>query len=84
MSFGRTELGPEAETQELMTAFGTFIETKHGGDLEALSTCEEEIFSFEVEWNDLCADPIQFFITNTRSSSLNSFSLTLKLGYTRS
>lgn len=58
MSFGRTELGPEAETQELMTAFGTFIETKHGGDLEALSTCEEEIFSFEVEWSDLCADPI--------------------------
>ncbi|HII19495.1 MAG TPA: minichromosome maintenance protein MCM [Candidatus Poseidoniaceae archaeon] len=58
MSFGRTELGPEAETQELMNAFGAFILDKHQGDLVNLGTCEEEIFSFEVEWNDLCSDPV--------------------------
>ena len=58
MSFGRTELGPQADMQDVMNAFGEFILDKHQGDLQALGTCEEEIFSFEVEWRDLCADPV--------------------------
>ncbi|MEC7111516.1 MAG: hypothetical protein VXX03_05200 [Candidatus Thermoplasmatota archaeon] len=58
MSFGRQEVGPEADEQELMNAFGELIEKKYKSDFEMLSTCEEEIFSFEVEWDDLCADPV--------------------------
>ena len=58
MSFGRREVGPEADEQELMNAFGELIEKKYRSDFEMLSTCEEEIFSFEVEWDDLCADPV--------------------------
>ena len=58
MSFGRREVGPEADTQDLMNAFGNLILNRYKNDLEALATCEEEIFSFEVEWKDLCADPV--------------------------
>ena len=56
MSFGRQEVGPEADEQELMNAFGGSSK-KYKSDFEMLSTCEE-IFSFEVEWDDLCADPV--------------------------
>lgn len=58
MSFGRREVGPEADEQDLMNAFGGLIEAKYTSDFEMLATCEEEIFSFEVDWADLCADPV--------------------------
>lgn len=57
MSYSRRDVGPEADTRGLMNAFGDLIQNRYGSDLEALATCEEEIFSFEVEWDDLCADP---------------------------
>ncbi|GIS27776.1 MAG: hypothetical protein CM15mP128_5350 [Methanobacteriota archaeon] len=71
MSFGRQEVGPEADEQELMNAFGELIEKKYKSDFEMLSTCEEEIFP-PSRSNGMTSVPTRSFRATLGTTSIGS------------
>ena len=53
MSYERRPIGPEEDLQDLMDAFGELFEGAYMGELRSLGSCEEQVFSFDVEYADL-------------------------------
>ena len=62
---------PDSQSQEILHTWRKIFEKKYSNELDAISRYEEDVFGFNVEWEDLVGSQLHSLFPNNPNKALD-------------